>query len=280
MNRRSANAIFASALVLILALSFTAPLACAQPSDDLREEFHQSYPLSPTGRVEVENINGDVTISPGDGNEVRVDAVKRARDSRRLSECRIVVGAHSDWVRIETKYPEHYGLSYNNPASVEYTIRIPRTAHVSKANLVNGSLVITGIAGGVHGSAVNGSVKATDVNAPLDLSSVNSSVDAEVGAVENDIRLHSVNGLVRLMLPSDAQAEIFASTVNGSIHNDFGLAVDKGRYVGSKMKARLGGGIVRVELNTVNGAIELRHANDGKPLTKATEEPEPSGEPL
>ncbi|HEY3037594.1 MAG TPA: hypothetical protein VGJ66_02600, partial [Pyrinomonadaceae bacterium] len=46
--------------------------------DELTEEFHQTYPLSPTGRVSVANINGDVHINVWDQNSVKVDAVKRA----------------------------------------------------------------------------------------------------------------------------------------------------------------------------------------------------------
>jgi len=38
---------------------------CEEPGttdQDQREEFHQTYPLSPTGRVSLENINGGVQI--------------------------------------------------------------------------------------------------------------------------------------------------------------------------------------------------------------------------
>jgi Putative adhesin len=275
MNRRRASVILGTVMGGIAALLLLAGMVHARSSDE-REEFHQSYSLSASGRVEVANVNGDVTISAGDGNEVKVDAVKRGSDARELSDCKIVVDSHPDWIRIETKYPEH---SHNN-ASVDYTIRIPRSARLGKANLVNGNLTIEGITGGIDGSAVNGNVRAREVSAPVELSSVNSNVEVEANSTDHGIHLHSVNGRVQLTLPSDSQAEITASTVSGSIRNDFGLAVDKGQYVGSKMKGRLGAGMERVELNTVNGAIELRHANDGRPLSKPTSESASDGEPI
>jgi hypothetical protein len=43
------------------------------------EEFHQTYALTPDGRVELDNINGDVHISTWDRSEVKVDAVKVCR---------------------------------------------------------------------------------------------------------------------------------------------------------------------------------------------------------
>ena len=57
--------------------------------DELTEEFHQTYPLSPTGRVHISNINGDVHINVWDQNSVKVDAVKRAYSQQRLSEATI-----------------------------------------------------------------------------------------------------------------------------------------------------------------------------------------------
>ena len=42
-----------------------ATTAVGEPGEELREEFHQTYPLSLTGRVSLENINGGVQIDAG-----------------------------------------------------------------------------------------------------------------------------------------------------------------------------------------------------------------------
>jgi hypothetical protein len=47
----------------------------------LSEEFHQTYAIAPEGRLELDNINGDVHISTWDRSEVKVDAVKYADSS-------------------------------------------------------------------------------------------------------------------------------------------------------------------------------------------------------
>jgi len=39
---------------------------CSEPGEEFREEFHQTYPLSATGRVSLENINGGVQIKVWD----------------------------------------------------------------------------------------------------------------------------------------------------------------------------------------------------------------------
>jgi DUF4097 and DUF4098 domain-containing protein YvlB len=281
MDRRRASALFGTVLGILSTLLFLACLGRAE-SEELREEFHQSYPLTATGRFELSNINGSVTITGWDNNEVRVDAVKHAWESEGIRECKIAVDSHPDSIRIETHYPEHHWwFGGNNLATVDYTIKVPRRVEVDKISLVNGSLTISSVAGRVRGSSVNGSVRATELGGSADLSTVNSLLEVSSANVGNDLRLHSVNGRVVLTIPSNAEGEIRASTVNGHIENDFGLAVNRHQYVGSDLKAQLGSGFARIELNTVNGGIELRHANDGKPLSKPRNpEPEHGEEPI
>ena len=81
---------------------------CEEPGDtdqDQREEFHQTYPLSPTGRVSLENINGGVQIKVWDRAEVQIDAIKRAYRRERLAEAKIEINANQDNIHIRTKYP-------------------------------------------------------------------------------------------------------------------------------------------------------------------------------
>ena len=55
-----------------------------QPAQELREEFHQTYPLSATGRVSLSNINGGVQIKVWDRAAVQLDAIKKAYRKERL----------------------------------------------------------------------------------------------------------------------------------------------------------------------------------------------------
>jgi len=48
-----------------------------ETGDELKEEFHQTYPISATGRIGLENINGGVQIRVWDRAAVQVDATKR-----------------------------------------------------------------------------------------------------------------------------------------------------------------------------------------------------------
>lgn len=235
--------------------------------DELTEEFHQSYPLTLTGRVNISNINGDVHISAWDRNEVKIDAVKRAYSRERLSEATIDVTNTTDSISIKTKYPERNpnfdGRNWsreNNPASIEYTLTVPRGARIEGVALVNGSLDIEGLHGEVRASLVNGRVRANDLSGEVNLSTVNGAIEVNAAglAASKGVNLSSVNGAIVLSVPSGASAQVKASTVHGQISNDFGLAVEEGQYVGRNLSGQIGSGGPPIKLNNVNGSISIK----------------------
>src|ERR687885_2531901 len=71
----------------------------------LRDEFHQTYKLTPDGRITLHNINGAVHVQGWEREEVRVDAVKSAYARTRLDEARIEVNANDDSFDLRTRYP-------------------------------------------------------------------------------------------------------------------------------------------------------------------------------
>jgi DUF4097 and DUF4098 domain-containing protein YvlB len=238
-----------------------------QTGQELTEEFHQTYPLNATGRVSIENINGGVRISVWDQNEVKVDAVKRAYTKERLDEAKIDVNATADGVRIRTEYPDRNqsfsdgeSRRHNNPASVEYTLTIPRKARIDSADLVNGSLDIEGVEGDVKAACVNGHVKARGLTGEVKLSTVNGGVEATITRLDESksTSLNSVNGSIVLTIPSDSNAQVKANTIHGAITNDFGLQVNDGEYVGHDLSGQIGNGGPHIRLSNVNGSIAIK----------------------
>jgi len=258
----------------IAALLFSIQAYAGDRSGLLTEEFHKTYPLSAGGRVELNNINGAVHITGWDRNEVKVDAVKSAYNQERLDEAKIKVDASSSRVSIRTQYPERDNTwnwgSHDNPASVEYTITVPRDARLDKIELINGALDVQGVAGPVSASCINGKLSARDLRGRIELSTINGPLEAAVDRTDSThVDLSSINGRLRLTLPSDAQVELEASTVHGGISNDFGLKSNHHQWVGHDLRGRLGNGGNRIKLSNINGPIEIHHANDGRALSPA-----------
>jgi len=274
MNRHRLSATWLGAVLGTVCALFLFALG-AHASDRrgaLTEEFHQTYALSPDGRVELDNINGSVHISSWDRSEVKVDAVKYADTKERLEEMRIEIDSEKDNLSIRTKYRDHDltwdSGSHNNPGGVEYTLTVPRTARLDEIKLINGSLDIAGVSGEVRASCINGRLEASNLAGESRLSTINGRLDAHFDQLAgHEVELNSVNGAVELTIPSDSQAEVEASTVSGGIENDFGLHVNHHRYVGHDLRGELGNGGTHIRLEDVNGRITMHHAQDGRALS-------------
>jgi DUF4097 and DUF4098 domain-containing protein YvlB len=259
-----------SLLVLLAVVGYGSDL-----QGEVTEEFHQVYQISADGRVALENINGPVHITGWGRNEVKVDAIKRASDKERLDEAKIEVDSSANSISIRTSYPGYDRASgndnwYNPRASVEYTVTVPQRARLDEIKLINGRLDIQDVAGDVEASCVNGRLEARNLHGTTRLKTVNGELVASVDRMPaSELQLSAVNGTMRVTLPSDAKADIEANTVSGHISNDFGLPVSNHRMVGHSLRGELGGGGTRVNLSNVNGAIEIHHAHDNRPLSPA-----------
>jgi DUF4097 and DUF4098 domain-containing protein YvlB len=246
--------------------------------EEFREEFHQTYPLSPTGRVGLENINGGVQIKVWDRAAVQVDATKKAWRKERLAEAKIDINSTEDNIRIKTEYPDWNqnfrsgNERYDNPATVEYVLTVPRKAALESIELINGAIDIEGAEGSVKASSINGPVTAKALLGDVRLSTINGPLKAIFIQLDESrpISLGSVNGPVILIIPSDSNASVRAGTVHGGISNDFGLKVKHGEYVGHNLNGQIGTGGPRIKLENVNGPIDINHAQDGRTLSPAT----------
>src|SRR5260370_27244891 len=263
MNRHSQIAVWFGTLGTAWAVVM---LAVGAHASDYRgavtEEFHQTYPLTPDGRVELDNINGPVHISTWDRNEVQVDAIKSASTKERLDEARIEIDAGKDYVSIRTKYRDRDQTwnddNWHNPPSVEYTVTVPRGAHLDEIKLINGSLDVAGVSGEVRASCINGKLEAKDLSGRAQLSTINGRLDARFSHLSGSaLELNSVNGSVKLTIPSDAKAEIEANTVSGDIENDFGLDVNRHRYLGRGMRGELARVRPRIKLEYLSCMTEI-----------------------
>jgi len=249
--------------------------AVGETGEELREEFHQTYPLSQNGRISLENINGGVQIKVWDRAAVQVDAIKKAYRQNRLNEAKIEVNATEENIRIKTEYPDENQnfrsdeRRYDNPATVEYSLTVPRKAILESIELVNGSLDIEGVEGNVKASSINGRVNARGLMGEARLSTINGELTAIFAQLDDTkaISLGSVNGNLTLVVPSNANASIRAGTVHGGISSDFGLKVKHGEYVGHSLDGQIGNGGPKVRLANVNGGIRITHAQDGLPLS-------------
>lgn len=244
---------------------------------DETEKFDKTYPLDPDGRVSISNDNGSIIVDAWDRNEVRVTYTKTAALKEHLADVQVGIRSQADRIDIETNYAGWKARDAKSAragqVTVDYHLTVPRTAFLNEIETVNGSVTVSSFTNFTRASAVNGSVKAANLRGAANLSTVNGEVAADFDRLEtgSKIVLSTVNGRVNLSIPSDSNATINADSLNGSISNDFGLPVRKGRYVGRDLYGVIGSGGVRIKLDSVNGPLTISRKNDGRPVSPATD---------
>ncbi|HSK08682.1 MAG TPA: DUF4097 family beta strand repeat-containing protein [Vicinamibacterales bacterium] len=222
------------------------------------QDWARTYPLSATGTVEIQNGNGRISVTGGEGTQVEVKArvVARASTDQQaqefLKQIEIREDAGADRVRLETTAPRVSG----SHAEVEYEVVVPSGATLRLVN-TNGQIAVSGVAGAVRAETTNGGVKGRELSGQVEASTTNGGVDLEVLTVaEGGIRAETTNGGVSLHLPADARADLRASCVNGGISLT-GLALEGGQATRRRVDGRLNGGGPMVSLETTNGGIRI-----------------------
>ena len=251
MTTRNMIAAFLAASMVVGA---AAGLATAREEETIK----QSYEAGKHPRLSLRNINGDVRIEGGEGRTFEVTAIKSADSKQDLEDADIRFRMDDGHLQIEVDYDDDGWSHHHDAVRIDFTLTVPRGVRIDTVELVNGDLSLHAIDGGVEASSVNGDVSGEALGGAVELSAVNGEVSLVASGEPDSIDLSSVNGGVSLVLPAKIDARIEASTVHGSIHSVDGLDVDTSSFVGSSLKGTIGKGGMKIELDTVNGSIEIR----------------------
>lgn len=249
-----------------------------------------------TGRVEsgkwfrLSSVNGPVSIEASRDKMVHVRAEKEVRRGAVTDVAFQVVESGGDvticalWRR---SYCDEEGQHSRrndddgdrrdrNDVRAKFTISVPAGVRVS-AGTVNGDMVVRNVTADVRASTVNGrvevanaggEVRATTVNGavdvttrsgPVNASTVNGDIDVRMNAAPGDgaMKFKTVNGSVTLRMPESLNANVEMGTMHGSISSDYPVQLS-GRFGPRRAQGTIGRGGRRIELETLNGSVELR----------------------
>jgi DUF4097 and DUF4098 domain-containing protein YvlB len=155
------------------------------------DHFSRRIKIGRDGRLSVQNIAGDITVTGGAGDEVSIEAVKHTRgDQGQLSLVHIDVDEHSGRVDIRTT---HTGR--NDRVSVDYTITVPSSAGV-EAKSISGTVKVAHVQGAVRGETVSGNVTMSDTPRLESAKTVSGDVLLTGAASDGDLSAGSVSGNV------------------------------------------------------------------------------------
>ena len=253
-------------LATLLAL-LTAPAVAAAQAPD----FKWTGTLAAGKTIEIRGVNGSITAEAAGGNTIEVTAVKRAEDDD-PAEVKIEVVETSAGVVVCAVYPtprrareenhcgsgRDYQMNVNdNDVSVRFTMKVPRGVLLD-ARTVNGDIRATGLTADAELNTVNGGIDVT-TSGIVQAETVNGRINARIGRADwtGTLEFKTVNGGISLTAPGDLSAELDASAVNGGIDSDFPVTVN-GRIDRMHLRGRIGQGGRNLELETVNGGIQIK----------------------
>ncbi|HEX4575296.1 MAG TPA: hypothetical protein VH158_09205 [Gemmatimonadales bacterium] len=237
--------------------------------------------VAPQQSVWIHDINGSVRVAPSKRDSLEVTAVKTYHHSDPanvqlvtrpydggVAICAVWQAAASDTGTARCD-PGQHGKAGRSPhgsdVAVDFTVLVPRGVRVG-VTTVNGSIHAIGLTAPIEAATVGGDVDAETALGPVRAATVNGGVRVRIQAFGDtgEVALFSVNGGVTAELPSELDANVDATTVNGSIDTDYPLTVS-GKYVGHSLRGTVGRGGRRVHLVTVNGAVALKRVRYGPP---------------
>ncbi|HEX2166531.1 MAG TPA: DUF4097 family beta strand repeat-containing protein [Longimicrobiales bacterium] len=273
----------------------TALLAGALAMTIPQQQMDTTFAVRPGGELNVDVMNGTITINTWDRDAMRVHASGSARD----------VDIDHDGAEVDIDV-ESRGI----PRSVTLEITVPRSYSVAVDGLniavivenlrgsaaienVEGAIVVRGVTGDVKVESVSGSVTIENVRGALSVATVNQAIriTGSRGTIEAetvngsivmrrvdsaDVEASTINGLVEYLgtvhdggsyflgthngritmgIPAQANASVAVDTQNGRVQSEFAVRV--GGNGQRDFSFTVGSGSARVELESYNGTINL-----------------------
>jgi hypothetical protein len=263
MKSKSLIALLCAAIALLIAPQ--APGVAAQDKTrdkgdwPERDEFRQTYQLSPGATVEVRNINGPLEIENTNGNTAEVYIVRSARTKADLEYRKVIVENTATSFRVYTEEPPE---EVRNNANVRHRaiLKLPRPSELTVKN-INGNAHVGQVDGPAHLSNINGSLEVGHASDFAELNNINGSLNMTMQRLgERGIRMRNVNGNITFQfldgVNADIEVTMFNGTVNSSAANLSVQKVDR-----SSFRGQLGSGGSPITGSHINGAITIRGAN-------------------
>jgi hypothetical protein len=260
--------------VLATILAAAAALACDVRVNDkgvsldvsdggrAEDEWKRTYPLARGGQFELNVFAGDINISQASGGAVEVLA-RREAHAKTDEEARAFLGTSliSEEVsadRVSIDGTQLKGKQdFRRRIRIDYRIGIPPGLNVSIRNEF-GRVALENVTGRFAINSTNSRIEAEGVSGGFEIETVNGGVQMEIAAITSDIRMRTVNGGIVLHLPTNTNATLEATTINGGVSVDASLKLTPTTKEPQRLSGRLGTGTgPRIELSTTNGGVQL-----------------------
>jgi len=239
-------------LALLLLAALAAIFPASSSAAPFQDDFERTLPMRAGASFDLQNINGGVTVQGWDRDEIQIQAIKSSRgnpsDAERVS---IDVSSTPRGVSVATRYPQDEGVE----VAVDYTIRLPHSAHVQRIATINGSLRISGVDTLLDLHTVNGNIEVFGAGSTVHARTTNGSVRLDLTRAA-EACAETTNGSVLLSVPPGIHATLEALSLNGDFQSEIPLKLNSSQRP-REIRGQFGKGGSPIRLRTVNGTIRV-----------------------
>ena len=252
------------------------------------EVIQRQWPASAIRTVEVDGVDGSLSVEAGAADQVTLVAHVRSAGieprNREDNHGYFDTDLSGDTLRIGQQRPRTrvgFPFIFRAKMEIDYELRVPPTVALD-LKMINGRIASRGVNGATEMTTVNGPIEVeTGGSNELSARTVNGSVHAKFLTDFRGARLKTVNGGVEAILPPTASFTCDLSQVNGDFEASFPLSIHS--HPGSRrVSGQVNGGQFELQITTVNGDVEVQHIGPPRPPAppRAPAPPTPPAPPV
>lgn len=234
-------------VVFILLLTFS-----LLPAEEYEQKIERRFELAAGASLELSSVNGEIGVSTTSGPAVEIKAVKKSDDKGEIENVEVIFETGKDTLKVYVKYNKK-----NTKAKVDFTVVVPEKLARALFKSVNGRIGCDGKFADLTLKTVNGKIDFQGRFSAGVFETVNGAIGiSQEPLLEGTLRAAAVNGSIDIELNRKSAFDLQGRTVNGSIDNDFDVPVSR-HLVGRSVSGKVNGGGRKVEVETVNGSIDI-----------------------
>lgn len=243
---------------------------------DAAKEVQKTLPLDANGSLTIKTYKGSITVTTGQGAEVRIQARVEpdgddADQRRKVEETRIEITGDKRAVTVESDYREikrhHHGWfggwfgdNEGTLPFVHYTITMPRTAKL-EIDDYKSEIKVRDLAGDLRLETYKGKAVLDGLDGGARIETYKGDVRVDFTRMASDVHLTTYKGSFEVRLPKESRFDLDADTGRrGDIDSDFAVnteARSRWRRESERVTSSVNGGGPRFHFDTYKGSLRL-----------------------
>lgn len=245
----------------------------------VEETVEETFVVDGPAVLDVETASGNVTVTGGDGDEVRVIARlslwgQDEEDARR--QVKVQMTREGNRITVRVVRPEYNYIGFSRPSRVNFEVRVPSETALRLVSS-SGDLAASGVAGTVELRTSSGDIRAENVEGAVSTQSSSGDVtltglsdagDLEVKAISGNLTLRDVTADSLTAHTSSGKIQVEEATLDRrlDLENSSGDVTAVGVRATFCRLASVSGDLTLdgcngpLDLQTCSGAIEVRNA--------------------